>query len=203
MQQFITQKKEEISALMQEIIDLDQEESHPSTRRNINDYNDYKINDYKKPSPPAVIRSYTNSIYCDLPDYRLRVDCDMTIGAGITSLEEPSCPPLDSWTVFKSNTSNVKVYKPEAGFFLVISQPPSDRVFKYYFDFSLDPKSDLEIDHIFCHSNQDVFQKISQIIWKDKKYDSVINVMGGFHILVVKLKTLYKKYISLGLQQWW
>ena len=49
MQQFITQKKEEISALMQEIIDLDQEESHPSTRRNINDYNDYKINDCKKP----------------------------------------------------------------------------------------------------------------------------------------------------------
>ena len=94
-------------------------------------------------------------------------------------------------------------YKPEAGFFLVISQPPSDRVCKYYLDFLLDPKSDLEIDHIFCHSNQDVFQKISQIIWKDKKYDSVINVMGGFHILLVKLKTLYKKYISLGLQQWW
>ena len=33
-----------------------------------------------------------------------------------------------------------------------------------------------------------VFYKISQIIWKDKKYDSVINIMGGFHILLVKLK---------------
>ena len=49
MQQFITQKNQEISTLTQEIIDLDQEESHPSTRRNINDYNDYKINDCKKP----------------------------------------------------------------------------------------------------------------------------------------------------------
>ena len=162
MQQFITQKNEEISTLTQEIIDLDQEEGHPSTRRNINDYNDYKINDYKKPSPPAVIRSYTNSIYCDLPDYRLRVDCDMTIGAGITSLEEPSCPPLDSWTVFKSNTSYVKVYKSETEFLLVIFQPPSDSVCKCYLDFLLDLKSDLEIDYIFFHSDQDVFYKISK-----------------------------------------
>ena len=27
--------------------------------------------------------------------------------------------------------------------------------------------------------------------------------MGGFHILLVKLKILYKKYNLLGLQQWW
>ena len=47
-----------------------------------------------------------------------------------------------------------------------------------------------------------VFYKISQIIWKDKKYDSVINIMVGFHILLVKLKILYKKYNLLGLQHW-
>ena len=27
--------------------------------------------------------------------------------------------------------------------------------------------------------------------------------MGGFHILFVKLKILYKKYNLVGLQQWW
>ena len=202
MQQFVNPKNEEISTLTQEIIHHEQEESHSSTRRNINDYNDYRLNDYKKPSPPPVIGSYTDNTNRNLLDYRLSVDCTMAIGASITSLEETSCPPLDSWAVFKSNTSYVKVYKSETGFFLVIFQPPSDSVCKCYLDFLLDLKSDLEIDHIFFHSDQDVFYKISQIIWKNKKYDSVQNIMGGLHILLVKLKTLYKKYILLGLQQW-
>ena len=96
----------------------------------------------------------------------------------------------------------VKVYKSETRFFLVISQLPNNSVCKYYLHFLLDLKSHLEVNHIFCHSDQDVLYKISQIIWKDKKYDSFINIMGGFHILLVKLKALYKKYILLGLQQW-
>ena len=96
MQQFITQKNEETSILTQEITDGYQEESRLSTRRNMNDYNDYKINDYKKPSPPPVIGSYTDNTNRDLLEYRLSADCAMAIGASITSLEEPSYPPLDS-----------------------------------------------------------------------------------------------------------
>ena len=162
MQQFIIPKSEEMSTLTQEIIHHEQEESHPSTRRNISDYNDYRLNDYKKPSPPPVTGSYTDNTNRNLLDYRLSVDWAMAIGASITSLEEPSCPPLDSWTVFKSNTSYVKVYKSEIRFFLVIFQPPSDSACKCYLYFLLDLKSELEIDHIFFHSDQDVFYKISK-----------------------------------------
>ena len=36
-------KNEETLIIAQEIIDVDQEESHPSTKRNINDHDDYKI----------------------------------------------------------------------------------------------------------------------------------------------------------------
>ena len=121
----------------------------------------------------------------------------MPIGASITSSEEPSCPPLGSWTVFNSKASNVKTYKSETGFLPVIPQPPSDSVCKYYLDFLLDLKSDLEINHIFCHSDQDIFSKISQIVWKDKNYYSVINLTGGFHILLVKLKILYRSTTCL------
>ena len=38
------------------------------------------------------------------------------------------------------------MYKSETGFFLVISQPSSDSVSKYYSNFLLDLKSNLEID---------------------------------------------------------
>ena len=100
----------------------------------------------------------------------------MAIAASITSSEEPSCPRLGSWTVFISKTSNVKTYKSETGFLPVTSQPLSDSVCKYYSDFLLDLKSGLEINPIFYHSDQDVFCKISPIIWKDKKYDKARNV---------------------------
>ena len=159
-----------------------QEENHPSTRRNINDYNDNKIG---KPSPPPVKGSYTDNTNHDQLGYILRFDCVMAIGASITSFEETSYPLLGSWTVFNSKTSNVKTYKSETGFFPVIPQPsPSESVCKYCLDFLLDFKNDSEINNIFCHSNQDVFYKISH----------VINIMGGFHILQVKLKILYTKY---------
>ena len=73
-----------MSTLTQEKIHDDQEESSPSTRRNINDFNDQKIG---KPSLPPVIGSFTDrdQLYC-----RLRVNCAMATGASITSLEETS-----------------------------------------------------------------------------------------------------------------
>ena len=85
----------------------------------------------------------------------------------------------------------------------VIPQPPSHNVCKYYLEFLLDLKIDLEINLVFCHSVQDVFYKISQINWKDKRYDGVIIIMSGLNILLVKFKILYQKYNLLGLQQWW
>ena len=82
-------KNEQTSTITQEIIDDDQEESRPSTIRNINDYNDYKTG---KPSPPPVIGSYTDKTNRDQLDYRLSVDCTMVIGANITNSEGPSYP---------------------------------------------------------------------------------------------------------------
>ena len=35
------------------------------------------------------------------------------------------------------------------------------------------------------------------------KYNKIISLLGGFHILLVYLKILYKKYGCLGLQDWW
>ena len=107
-------KNEETSTITQEIIDEDQEESHPSTWRNINDCNDYIIGEVL---PTPIIGSCTDNTGRDQLDYRLSVDCAITIGVSITNLEEPSYPPLGSWTVFNSNTSYVKTCKSEIGFF--------------------------------------------------------------------------------------
>ena len=158
-------KNEETSTITQEITYEDQEQRRPSTRRNINDCNDHKIG---KPSPPPITGSYTGNTNRDQLDYRLSADCAMAIGASITSPEEPSYPPLGSWTVFISITSNGKRYKSETGFLPVIPQPPSDSVCKYYLDFLLDLKSDLEINHIFVTVIKTYFIKSLKLFGKTR-----------------------------------
>ena len=88
-------------------------------------------------------------------------------------------------------------------YFLVIPYPPNGTVLKDYLDFLIDLKSNLEIYNIFCHNDQDVFYKISQM-WKEGDYyRGIINIMGGSHILLVNLKIIYKKYGLLVLRGWW
>ena len=82
-------------------------------------------------------------------------------------------------------------------YFPVIPYPPNE--FSHQKIFLIDVKCDLETDNIFCHSDQDVFYKM----WKEgDKYKGIINIMGGFHILLVNLKILYKKYGFLGSRKW-
>ena len=113
----------------------------------------------------------------------------------LTSKEgSPPCPLIGSSTVFNTKISDVATYKSGTGFLPVIPRPPKDNMCKHYLDFLLDMKSDQNMNYIFCRSDQDVFCKPSQIIWKERKYENIINIMGEFHILLVTLKVLYKRY---------
>ena len=57
---------------------------------------------------------------------------------------------------------------------------------------------------MLCCSNQDVFYKISQIMWKEgDKHTGIVDIMGGFPYHFSNLKILYKKYGLLCLRGWW
>ena len=118
--------------------------------------------------------------------------------------DEIETPPFGSWTVFNSMVTDNRTIQSDLDYFPVIPYPTNDSVLKDYLGFLIDLKSDLEVDNIFCHSNQDVFYKISEIMWKERnKYKGVISIISGFHIFLVNLKILYKKYGLLGLRGWW
>ena len=71
-------------------------------------------------------------------------------------------------------------------------------------NYILDLAGSLQLEHIFVHCDQAVFYKMSQIMWKEfDKYENVICLMGGFHILLVWLKVLHKQFGCLGLRDWW
>ena len=92
-----------------------------------------------------------------------------TLGRFVKSEDVP-LPPLGSWTVFNSRISTKHTVKSDLDFLPVVPYPPNDSILKDYFDFLIDLKDDLKIDYIFCHSDQDVFYKLSQIMGKEKKY---------------------------------
>ena len=106
---------------------------------------------------------------------RLDVDLAWCMAANLND-DEIQTPPFGSWTVFNSMVTNKRTIKSYLDFLPVIPHPQNDSILKDYLDFLIDVKADLEIDNIFGHSDQDVFYKISQIMWKEKKYDGIINI---------------------------
>ena len=109
------------------------------------------------------------------------MDSTISVAANLTSKEgSPLYPPIGSWAVFNTKISDVEIYRSVTGFVPVIALRPKDNVCKYYLDFLLDMKNHQNLSYIFFHSDQDVFSKLSQMFWKEKKCDSVANKWGDF-----------------------
>ena len=106
--------------------------------------------------------------------------------------------PLRSSTVFNSMVTDNRAIQSDVHYFLVIPFPSNESVLKDYLDFLFDLKSGVKVDNILSH-DQDVLYKVSQIMRKK----GIINIMGGFHILLVNLKILHKEHGLLGLRGWW
>ena len=59
-------------------------------------------------------------------------------------------------------------------------------------------------EELFVHADDTINNKIVMIMWLyNGKYENFIPLIGRFHILLVYLKILYKKYNCLGLRDWW
>ena len=60
---------------------------------------------------------------------------------------------------------------------------------------------DLEVDHIFAHSVEQVYAHLAHISWKfPNTYKNVIILMGGFYQLRVRL---HKRHGCMGYKSWW
>ena len=122
-----------------------------------------------------------------------------SMAASHSTDDEIEMPPFKSWTLFNSMVTHKRTIQSDLDYFSVIFYPPNESVLKDYLDFLIDLKNDLEIDNIFCHSDCDVFYKMSQIKWKEgDKYKGIINIMNGFYMLLVNFKILYKRYGAVG-----
>ena len=62
---------------------------------------------------------------------------------------------------------------------------------------------ELDLEHIFAHADEQVYARIAHIIWKcPERYKNVVILMGGFHQLRVRQKTINKRYACLASKTW-
>ena len=62
-----------------------------------------------------------------------------------------------------------------------IAEPPEYPVCKKFLDDLLFLINELDLDHIFVHSNEQVYARLAHIIWKEPQFCKNIILMGGFH----------------------
>ena len=62
---------------------------------------------------------------------------------------------------------------------------------------------ELDFEHIFAHADEQVYARLAHRIWKYLEgYKNVVILMGGFHQLRVRQKTIHKRYACLAFKTW-
>ena len=80
-------------------------------------------------------------------------------------------------------------------FMEVVPLPPTDTVCKRYMDLLTDMADDFRLQCIFAHSDEAIYCKMVLLQWiHEEKYDKIVNLLDGFHTIMVKLKIMNKKY---------
>ena len=119
------------------------------------------------------------------------------------ALVDEDLPLLGSWTPFNKRVTSHNAEPIIQKYLPVTPFEPDYPVCKEYLDFMLDVIDVLEIPFIFVHSDEMVYSKLCDILWKNKDiYSKIILLMGGFHQLRVMQRLLYKRHFCKGYKEW-
>ena len=81
--------------------------------------------------------------------------------------------------------------------------PPDYPTCKYYLNVLLKVIDELAMPFIYIDSDEMVFSKLCEILWKNKDiYTKIILLLGGFHQLGVMQRLSYKRHFPKGYREW-
>ena len=178
----------------------------PSCDSTERDYGSYKIQ--QKKEPPSVT-DYEDCKDHDLLDWCMKRDIVWVVVSALGDQvvgqdKDSNISPVGSWTTFMKSVTTSETIKSLLNYMEVVPLPPTDTVCKWYMDLLTDMADDFGLQCIFAHSDEAIYCKIVLLQWiHEEKYDKIVNLFGGFHTIMVKLKIMYKKYGALGFRDWW
>ena len=158
---------------------------------------EYNIGQRK--SPP-LFPSHVDNTNCDELEKSLKKDLIWAVMIGIGDTGD-EFKLIGSWTDFKKKTTNVEYEKSLLEYLPAIPETPKYPVCKKFLDDLLGLMEDLELGHIYAHGDEQVYALLTHIMWEDTSlYKNVIILMGGFHQLRVRQKTIHKRHAVKGYQ---
>ena len=111
---------------------------------------------------------------------------------------------IPAWTGFQVETVNVQPKLANIGFMPAIPASPTQmNVIEEILNRTLTCMKELELPFIFLEVDQAIYNKVLQVLFDVKKrnstkYDKVIVRMGGFHVIICLLRTLYSRFHDSG-----
>ena len=168
----------------------------------INEVTEVPEYNFGQRKPPPLFKNYVDNKNRTELEKSLKKDLIWAIAIGLNTGENEDAM-IGSWTDFKKQTTLASFDKSLLEYLPAVAQPPDYPVCKKFLDDLLNLLEDLNLGHIFCHSDEQVYAKLTQIMWKDPGlYKDVVVLMGGFHQLRVRQKTIYKRHAVKGYQTW-
>ena len=150
--------------------------------------------------PPPLFPEFQDDPETPLLEQCYKIDVIWSLLDTLPGSSEKAIP-VGSRTAFKKEVTSKEVRKFLLEYLPVIPEPPEYHVCKNFLDRLLDLMKDLEVEHIFPHSDEQV---LPDILWKfPEVYKDIVILMGGFHQLRVRQHILYKRYGCMGYKSWW
>ena len=73
---------------------------------------------------------------------------------------------IDSWRYFNKKVTNIQQTKSLLEYLQAVVEPTEYPVCKKFLDDLLSLIKELDLDHIFAHSDQQVYSRLTHIFWK-------------------------------------
>ena len=149
----------------------------------------------QKKSPP-LFKDFSDNTNTFELEKSLKEDLVWAITIGMEKEEDRRDDFIGSWTDFKKKTVNSSYQKSLLEYLPTVAQPPEYPVCKKFLDDLLELMDDLGLGHIFAHADEQVYARLSHILWKDPDlYQNVVVLMGGFHQLRVRQKIIHNEFL--------
>ena len=120
---------------------------------------------------------------------------------------DPSQQTVPAWSAFRQLTTNQNPPGVNVGYLPAITLPPTQmNVILSIMNRTMQYMTELELDSIFLEVDQAIYNKVIQVLFKFKQegsnlYDKLIARMGGFHVVLCLLRTIYSRFNGSGIVQ--
>jgi hypothetical protein len=119
--------------------------------------------------------------------------------------DDPSNQIVPAWSAFRQLTTKDCPPRVNVGYLPAITAPPTDiKVILSIMNRTMQYMTELELDFIFLEVDQAIYNKVLQVLFKFKEegstcFDKMIVRMGGFHIIMCLMKTIYSRFSGSGI----